>query len=184
MPEWNKNAAGIKAFYFRDPDGHPLELISFPRGKGDPRWQRDGEDLFLGIDHTAIAVEDTERSLRFYRDMLGFRVTGGSLNYGTEQEHLNHVFGSRVRITSLRSSAGPGIEFLEYVTPRDGRRGGLRAEGVRRGGPAGGRRLGDAGDHPRQHERRHDHDRGEGGRPDPRAATTRPRQRVRQGGRR
>lgn len=122
LPEWNKNAAGIKAFYFRDPDGHPLELISFPRGKGDPRWQRNGEDLFLGIDHTAIAVEDTERSMQFYRDLLGFRVTGGSLNYGPEQEHLNHLFGSRVRITSLRSSAGPGIEFLEYVTPRDGRR--------------------------------------------------------------
>jgi catechol 2,3-dioxygenase-like lactoylglutathione lyase family enzyme/glycerol uptake facilitator-like aquaporin len=121
LPEWNKNAAGIKAFYFRDPDGHPLELISFPRGKGDPRWQRQGEELFLGIDHTAIAVEDTERSLKFYRDLLGFRVTGGSLNYGTEQEHLNHVFGSRVRITSLRSSGGPGIEFLEYLTPRDGR---------------------------------------------------------------
>ena len=26
LPDWNKNAAGIRAFYFRDPDGHPLEI--------------------------------------------------------------------------------------------------------------------------------------------------------------
>jgi catechol 2,3-dioxygenase-like lactoylglutathione lyase family enzyme len=55
LPDWNPNAGGIRAFYFRDPDGHPLELIWFPPGKGDPRWQEPGEALFLGIDHTAIA---------------------------------------------------------------------------------------------------------------------------------
>ena len=124
LPEWNRSAAGIKALYFRDPDGHPLELIYFPPGKGDPRWHQsrgERDDPFLGIDHTAIAVADTERSLRFYRDVLGFRVVGESLNYGAEQDHLNHVFGSKVRITSLRSPAGPGIEFLEYLVPPDGR---------------------------------------------------------------
>ena len=121
IPDWNKAAAGIRAFYFRDPDGHPLELIFFPPGKGDPRWQRKTDSLFLGIDHTAIAVSDTEASLRLYRDTLGLTVAGESLNYGVEQEHLNHVFGSRVRITGLRAPAGPGIEFLEYVTPRGGR---------------------------------------------------------------
>jgi hypothetical protein len=47
---------------------------------------------------------------------------GTSENYGTEQEHLNNVFGARLRITSLRAgSGGPGIEFLEYLAPRDGR---------------------------------------------------------------
>src|SRR5216117_1721562 len=47
-------AAGIKAFYFRDPDQHNLEIIYFPLGKGDPRWQEKKDKLFLGIDHTAI----------------------------------------------------------------------------------------------------------------------------------
>ena len=121
LPGWNLAAAGIKAHYFRDPDGHPLELIFFPPGKGDPRWQASGQELFLGIDHTAIAVENSDRSIAFYRDVLGFHVTGESLNYGTEQEHLNHVFGSRVHITSLRAAAGPGVEFLEYLAPRNGR---------------------------------------------------------------
>jgi len=121
LPDWNKNAGGIKAFYFRDPDKHWLEILQFPAGKGDQKWQNK-DKLFLGIDHTAIVVSDTEASLKFYRDALGLRVAGTSENYGTEQEHLNNVFGARLRITSLRAgSGGPGIEFLEYLAPRDGR---------------------------------------------------------------
>jgi catechol 2,3-dioxygenase-like lactoylglutathione lyase family enzyme len=121
LPDWNPNAGGIRAFYFKDPDGHNLEILQFPSGKGDPRWQRATDKLFLGIDHTAIVVADTNASLQFYRDTLGLKVVGESENYGTEQEHLNNVFGARLRITALRASEGPGIEFLEYLAPRDGR---------------------------------------------------------------
>ena len=121
LPAWNMSAAGIRAFYFRDPDLHPLELIYFPPGKGDPKWQRATASLFMGIDHTAIAVKNTELSISFYRDRLGFHLAGESLNYGTEQEHLNNVSGSRVRITGLRASSGPGVELLEYVAPSGGR---------------------------------------------------------------
>jgi catechol 2,3-dioxygenase-like lactoylglutathione lyase family enzyme len=121
LPAWNKNAAGIKAFYFKDPDEHPVEILEFPEDKGAAKWHRPNRRLFLGIDHTAIAVSNTESSLKFYRDVLGMRVAGESENYGTEQEHLNNVFGARLRITALRAAAGPGIEFLEYLTPRDGR---------------------------------------------------------------
>jgi catechol 2,3-dioxygenase-like lactoylglutathione lyase family enzyme len=121
LPDWNKNAAGIKAFYFTDPDEHPVEILQFPEDKGAAKWHKPYGRLFLGIDHTAIAVSDTESSLRFYRDTLGMRVAGESENYGTEQEHLNNVFGAHLRITALRAASGPGIEFLEYLTPRDGR---------------------------------------------------------------
>ncbi len=123
LPDWNPNAGGIRAFYFRDPDRHVLEVIWFPAGKGDPRWHaaRGARPLFLGIDHTAIVVGDTDASLRFWRDALGFRVAGTSENWGTEQEHLNNVFGARLRITSLRAPEGPGVELLDYLAPRDGR---------------------------------------------------------------
>jgi catechol 2,3-dioxygenase-like lactoylglutathione lyase family enzyme len=122
LPDWNKNAGGIRAFYFRDPDGHALEVLNFPEDKGNVKWRRKSDDLFLGIDHTAIVISDTDASLRFYRDALGLSVAGESENYGTEQEHLNNVFGARLRITALRSANGPGIELLEYLAPRDGRR--------------------------------------------------------------
>ncbi len=132
IPDWNKGAAGIRAFYFRDPDGHHLEVIYFPAGKGDSKWSRYSFEndsrkigtsgkLFLGIDHTAIVVSNTAQSLKFYRDLLGLKLAGESENYGTEQEHLNNVFGARLHISGLRAPKGPGIEFLEYLAPRDGR---------------------------------------------------------------
>ena len=121
IPADNKAAAGIRAFYFKDPDGHFLEIIYFPAGKGDPRWQENKQKLFLGIDHTAIVVSSTQNSLTWYRDFLGMRLAGESINHGTEQEHLNNVAGARLHISGLRAANGPGIEFLEYLTPRNGR---------------------------------------------------------------
>ena len=121
LPDWNKNAGGIKAFYFKDPDKHALEILQFPEGKGAAKWHST-KSLFLGIDHTAIVVSNTDASLKFYQQTLGLQVAGMSENYGTEQEHLNNVFGARLRITGLRAvGGGPGIEFLEYLAPRDGR---------------------------------------------------------------
>ncbi|MBE7446466.1 MAG: VOC family protein [Planctomycetia bacterium] len=121
IPDWNKAAAGIKAFYFQDPDGHNLEIIHFPPDKRNPRWQHYDDRLFLGIDHTAIVVSDTKTSLKFYRNILGMKVSAKNENYGTEQEHLNNVFGARLLITGLKADSGPGIEFLEYLTPKNGR---------------------------------------------------------------
>lgn len=121
LPAWNKNAGGIRAFYFKDPDGHVLEVLHFPKGKGAAKWHEPTDKLFLGIDHTAIVVSDTDASVRFYRGALGLEVTGESENYGVEQEHLNNVFGARLRITGLRSPQGPSIEFLQYLAPTNGR---------------------------------------------------------------
>src|SRR6516165_718923 len=123
LPAWNPGAGGIRAFYFRDPDRHVLEVIWFPPGKGAARWHRSGKDvpLTLGIDHTAVVVSDTEASLAFYRDRLGLPESGRSENFGPEQERLNGVFGARLRITQVRAPKGPGLELLEYLAPRDGR---------------------------------------------------------------
>jgi catechol 2,3-dioxygenase-like lactoylglutathione lyase family enzyme len=121
LPPWNPDAGGIAAFYFRDPDGHHLEVLQFPLGKGDARWQSK-DRLFLGIDHTAIVVGSTDDSLRYYRDVLGMHVAGTAENYGPEQERLNNVFGVRLRITALRAAdGGIGVELLDYLAPRTGR---------------------------------------------------------------
>ena len=121
LPEWNKNAGGIKAFYFQDPDGHPLEILEFPKDKGNAKWHKISNSLFLGIDHTAIAVSNTDESLKFYRDVLGMVVGGKSENYGIEQARLNNVESAHLRITGLHSDFGPGIEFLNYLSPKGGK---------------------------------------------------------------
>ncbi len=117
LPDSNFDAAGIRALYFRDPDNHFLELIQFPSNKGESRWHSHGAPLFEGIDHSALVVRDMKASLSFYRDKLGFTVSGNSFNHGTEQERLSGVLGARVRITSLRGAKGPGLELLQYEEP-------------------------------------------------------------------
>jgi catechol 2,3-dioxygenase-like lactoylglutathione lyase family enzyme len=121
LPDWNPNAGGIKAFYFKDSDGHNLEILQFPPDKGAARWHERGDDLFLGIDHTAIVVRDTPPSLDFFQHALGLKVRGTSENYGPEQERLNNVFGARLLITSLGAPEGPAVEFLDYLAPATGR---------------------------------------------------------------
>lgn len=121
IPASNTASAGVKAFYFHDPDMHNLELIYFPKGKGQPKWQTIKGKLFMGIDHTAIAVTKTDSSLQFYQDLLGIERKGESWNMGMEQAHLNFVEGASLHITGLRAAAGPGIEFLEYLHPGPGK---------------------------------------------------------------
>ena len=124
LPAYITAAAGIRAFYFKDFDNHVLEILSFPSDKGLPKWHELAKTgkLFLGIDHTAIVVGNTETSLGFYRDILGLRVAGSSDNYGPEQEHLNNVKGAKLHITGLRTKDdGVAVEFLEYRSPTDGR---------------------------------------------------------------
>jgi catechol 2,3-dioxygenase-like lactoylglutathione lyase family enzyme len=113
----------VRAFKFRDPDGHPLELIWFPPGQGREVWhQREHEGSrglpFLGIDHSALSVASTARSLRFYR-ALGLSVSDLSLNCGPAQAQLDGLPGARVRVTGLRPGlkAGPGLELLAYQPP-------------------------------------------------------------------
>ena len=122
LPATIPAAAGIRAFYFRDPDGHPLEILSFPPDKGLAKWHGTHGSQFLGIDHTAIVIGSTELSLAFYQQLLGIMPRGESTNVGMEQERLNNVPGVRLHITGLRADLGPGIEFLEYQKPGPGRR--------------------------------------------------------------
>lgn len=116
LPQSNPAAGGIRAFYFRDSDGHALELIQFPRGRGAARWQEPRRGVFLGVDHTAIVVADTDVSASLYA-ALGFGVSGHSLNFGEEQALLSGVPGARVRITGFAGRSGPGVEFLSYLAP-------------------------------------------------------------------
>ncbi len=124
LPKTIPKAAGISAFYFKDFDNHVLEILHFPPDKGAKKWHdlENSGNIFLGIDHTAMVVGDSDESLKFYRDSLGLVVAGTSDNFGNEQEHLNNVFGAKLHITGLRTKEeGIAVEFLEYLAPRDGK---------------------------------------------------------------
>lgn len=110
-------SGGVSAFKFRDPDGHPLELLAFPPEAVPPIW-RDRPGLFLGIDHTAITVADTERAVAFYAG-LGFRVASRGLNRGPEQARLDAVDDPVVEVTGLTPPGGaaPHLELLCYRAP-------------------------------------------------------------------
>ena len=121
LPDWNVAAAGIVAFKFRDPDGHPLELLQFPPDKGEPRWHAAVPGPVLGIDHSAIGSADTATSARFYGDLLGLAAGGDGVNSGPEQDGLDGLAGTWVRITGHRCPSGAGVECLDYREPTGGR---------------------------------------------------------------
>lgn len=128
LPEWNTAAANIEAFKFHTPEGHCLELLGFPPDKGEARWHNQNETsspdpagLFLGIDHSAIGISDTARSCRFYDELLGLRLGGDGVNHGPEQDGLDGLAATQVRITGHRCPSGAGIECLDYRSPGGGR---------------------------------------------------------------
>ena len=115
------SSGGVRAFKFRDPDHHPLELIEFQPGQGDPAWQGGmNTSSTLGIDHSAIAVSDVERSIAFYVRGLGLHVNKRQLNSGPEQARLDGLPASEVEVVSLATEGGEPmrLELLAYRTPR------------------------------------------------------------------
>lgn len=122
IPSENETSGGVRAFKFKDPDGHDLELIWFPPDKGKDKWHQNSHSLFLGIDHSAIAISNTEQSLHFYRDLLGMQIDSRSLNWRATQSRLDNLPGAEVKITALRPvQDGVGIELLDYIVPGKGR---------------------------------------------------------------
>ncbi|HEY6457829.1 MAG TPA: VOC family protein [Steroidobacteraceae bacterium] len=111
-------SGGVTAFKFRDPEGHPLELLEFPPGAVPARWRTaDRDGRCLGIDHSAISVRDTARSVAFYR-AWGLHETQRTLNRGIEQDQLDALSEVSVEVTALEFAAGgPHLELLCYRSP-------------------------------------------------------------------
>lgn len=123
LPEWNTGAANIKAVKFKDINGHSLELLNFPEDKGNKRWHKNQIDLFKGIDHTAIGVSDTQKSIEFYNGILNLELVGQGTNYGKEQDEMDGLENTKVLISTLRpNNHGMGIELLDYQLPNQERR--------------------------------------------------------------
>ena len=77
--------------------------------------------LVQAVNSIGLTVADTDRSVEFYSKILTFEKVSDVGVTDEAYEHLQGVFGARLRITTLRAGVGPAIEFLEYLSPRDGR---------------------------------------------------------------
>jgi catechol 2,3-dioxygenase-like lactoylglutathione lyase family enzyme len=105
-----QSSGGVTAVKLRDPEGHPLEFLQFPRG-ANPHWQGTG---IMGIDHSAIAVGDLAASRRFYAQH-GLAEGAPMLNEGPTQVALDGIDGVVVDIVPvLPAQAPPHIELLGY----------------------------------------------------------------------
>ena len=107
-------SGGVSAFKFRDPEGHPLELIAFAPDAIPTQWQLGSDSCCLGIDHSALSVANTAKSIAFY-ESLGLSRSGGSLNIGPEQVNLDDVPNAVVEVTTLTpAQSTPHVELLCY----------------------------------------------------------------------
>ena len=113
------STGSVTAFKFRDPDGHPLELLALPAGTGDPAWQAErGDGPTLGIDHSAISVANVDRSAQFC-ELLGVHAASRGVNRGAEQQRLDGLAGVEVDVVALQApSRTPHLELLAYRQPR------------------------------------------------------------------
>ena len=110
------STGNVKAFKFRDPEGHPLEFLEFPADNRPAHWSTPSAGLFLGIDHSALSVRDVEASLGFYQ-ALGLRVAARTLNHGAEQARLDGIVDPQVDVIALEPpTATPHVELLHYRT--------------------------------------------------------------------
>jgi catechol 2,3-dioxygenase-like lactoylglutathione lyase family enzyme len=109
-------SGNVKAFKFRDPEGHPLEFLEFSGDSRPAHWSSPSGRLFLGIDHSALSVTDVDASIDFYRQ-LGLLPSTRTLNYGPEQERLDGIVDPQVDVVALELACGiPHVELLHYRT--------------------------------------------------------------------
>lgn len=114
------SSGSAHAFKFRDPDGHPLELLQFPQNDAPRAWKdRDAlpGQIAIGVDHSAISVGNLEASLAFYSG-LGLSPGKRTLNKGVEQQRLDDLRNVEVTVQPMRPrQTTPHLELLAYHVP-------------------------------------------------------------------
>jgi catechol 2,3-dioxygenase-like lactoylglutathione lyase family enzyme len=80
----------------------------------------------VSADHTGITVSNLERSLAFWRDVLGFELSHTAHQTGEMAEEITGVRGTELKLAVLKTPSGHKIELLEYLAPADRKRANLR----------------------------------------------------------
>ena len=80
----------------------------------------------ISADHTGITVSNLERSLAFWRDVLGFELSHTAHQKGELAQEITGVEGAEIKLAVLKTPGGHKIELLEYLAPADRKRANLR----------------------------------------------------------
>jgi catechol 2,3-dioxygenase-like lactoylglutathione lyase family enzyme len=80
----------------------------------------------ISADHTGITVSNLERSLAFWRDVLGFELSHAAHQKGELAQEITGVQGAEIKLAVLRAPGGHKIELLEYLAPAARKRANLR----------------------------------------------------------
>jgi catechol 2,3-dioxygenase-like lactoylglutathione lyase family enzyme len=92
----------------------------------DQNWSTMNSLKILGADHTGITVSDLERSLAFWRDVLGFELSHTAHQTGEMAEQITGVKGAELKLAVVKAPGGHKIELLEYLAPPDRKRADVR----------------------------------------------------------
>jgi catechol 2,3-dioxygenase-like lactoylglutathione lyase family enzyme len=76
----------------------------------------------IAADHTGITVSNLERSLAFWRDVLGFAFSHRAHQEGEMAEQITGVKGAELKLAVVKAPGGHKIELLEYLAPTDRRK--------------------------------------------------------------
>lgn len=71
----------------------------------------------IAADHTGITVTNLERSLTFWRDVLGFELSHRAHQTGDLASEITGVPGAEISLAVLKTPTGHKIELLEYLAP-------------------------------------------------------------------
>src|SRR4029077_8546565 len=73
----------------------------------------------LAADHTGITVSNLERSLAFWRDVLGFEFSHRTHQTGELASEITGVSDAEISLGVLKAPGGHKIELLQYDAPTD-----------------------------------------------------------------
>jgi glyoxylase I family protein len=73
----------------------------------------------IAADHTGITVSNLERSLEFWRDVLGFEFSHRAHQTSEMASEITGVPGAEIKLAVVKAPGGHKIELLEYLGPPD-----------------------------------------------------------------
>jgi len=73
----------------------------------------------IAADHTGITVSNLQKSLEFWRDVLGFEFSHTAHQTGEMAKEITGVADAEIKLAVLKAPGGHKIELLEYLAPPD-----------------------------------------------------------------